>query len=50
MKQLTLSTQLLYDQQCSTEKANKWYEKQPWLVGCNFLLSAAINQIEMWQS
>jgi hypothetical protein len=33
----------------STEKANKWYEEQPWLVGCNFTPSTAINQLEMWQ-
>ena len=37
-------------QQWSVEKANEWYKKQPWLVGCNFLPSTAINQIEMWQS
>ncbi len=33
-----------------TEKqANQWYKKQPWLVGCNFSPSTAINQLEMWQ-
>jgi hypothetical protein len=32
------------------EQANKWYTKQPWLVGCNFLPSTAINQLEMWQA
>ncbi len=32
------------------EQANKWYSKQPWLVGCNFAPSTAINQLEMWQS
>ncbi|MBW7891450.1 MAG: hypothetical protein H3C48_10605 [Chitinophagaceae bacterium] len=31
------------------EQANDWYNKQPWLVGCNFLPSTAINQLEMWQ-
>jgi hypothetical protein len=31
------------------EKANEWYNAQPWLVGCNFLPSNAINQLEMWQ-
>ncbi len=31
------------------EKANKWYAEQPWLVGCNFIPSTAINQLEMWQ-
>lgn len=33
----------------SKEKANKWYDQQPWLVGCNFSPSTAINQLEMWQ-
>jgi endo-1,4-beta-mannosidase len=31
------------------EKANEWYARQPWLVGCNFIPSTAINQLEMWQ-
>ena len=31
-------------------QAQAWYEKQPWLVGCNFIPSTAINQLEMWQS
>lgn len=34
----------------SKEKANDWYDKQPWLVGCNFTPSTAINQLEMWQA
>jgi hypothetical protein len=34
----------------SQEKANAWYAKQPWLVGCNFIPSSAINQLEMWQA
>ena len=34
----------------TTEKANEWYDKQPWLVGCNFLPSTASNQLEMWQA
>ncbi len=34
----------------SAEKANDWYAKQPWLVGCNFTPSTAINQLEMWQA
>lgn len=31
------------------EKANDWYKKQPWIVGCNFVPSTAVNQLEMWQ-
>lgn len=34
----------------SKEKANEWYAEQPWLVGCNFTPSTAINQLEMWQA
>jgi hypothetical protein len=37
------------DGQWSVEKANDWYAKQPWIVGCNFLPSTAVNSIEMWQ-
>ncbi len=36
-------------QRWSTEKANDWYDNLPWLVGCNFIPSTAINQMEMWQ-
>jgi len=32
------------------DKANAWYDRQPWLVGCNFIPSTAINQLEMWQA
>jgi hypothetical protein len=31
-------------------QANTWYEKQSWIVGCNFIPSTAINQLEMWQA
>jgi hypothetical protein len=34
----------------SAEKANAWYERQPWLVGANFIPSDAINQLEMFQA
>jgi len=34
----------------SREAAQSWYQKQPWLVGCNFIPSNAINQLEMWQA
>lgn len=34
----------------SKQKANIWYSEQPWLVGCNFQPSTAINQIEMWSA
>jgi hypothetical protein len=32
------------------DKANQWYAQQPWLVGCNYVPSSAINQIETWQA
>jgi hypothetical protein len=32
------------------DKAKAWYGEQPWLVGCNYLPSTAINQLEMWQA
>ena len=34
----------------SVAEAKGWYERQPWLVGRNFLPSTAINQLEMWQA
>lgn len=34
----------------SQERANAWYRKTGWLVGCNYAPSTAINQIEMWQA
>ena len=33
----------------TVEKANDWYKKQPWISGCNFQPSTAINQLEMFQ-
>ncbi len=33
----------------SEERAREWYDKNGWVVGCNFVPSNAINQIEMWQ-
>src|SRR3546814_17783513 len=32
------------------EAAHRWFARQPWLVGCNFTPSNAINQLEMWQA
>jgi hypothetical protein len=34
----------------TVEKANAWGREMPWLVGCNFGPSSAINELEMWQS
>ena len=32
------------------QEANAWHQKQPWLVGSNFIPSSAINELEMWQA
>ena len=31
------------------EKAQEWMDAQPWIVGCNYVPSYAINQYEFWQ-
>lgn len=33
----------------TTDAAWRWHSARPWLVGCNFTPSTAINQLEMWQ-
>ena len=33
----------------TADEAKHWYHDQPWLVGCNFVPSTAVNQLEMWQ-
>src|SRR5574337_19958 len=32
------------------ERAQAWYAQKPWLVGCNYIPSTAVNQLEMWQA
>ena len=47
----------VYEDECSsgaldrwtTKAAWQWYDALPWLVGCNFTPSYAINQLEFWQ-
>ncbi|MFN5951390.1 MAG: hypothetical protein ACK43N_23065, partial [Pirellulaceae bacterium] len=34
----------------SRERAVQWYSQQSWPVGCNFLPSTAVNELEMWQA
>ena len=36
--------------QWTKERANQWYAEQAWRVGCNFIPSTAVNQLEMWQA
>jgi len=33
----------------SISRAQEWMDKNGWLVGCNYIPSNAINQLEMWQ-
>ncbi|MDO4576290.1 MAG: cellulase family glycosylhydrolase [Planctomycetia bacterium] len=33
----------------TVEKAQAWGKKQPWIVGCNYVPTYAVNQLEMWQ-
>ena len=33
----------------TAEKARAWEAAQPWIVGCNYVPTYAINQLEMWQ-
>jgi hypothetical protein len=33
----------------SISRAQEWFDKNGWLVGCNYIPSNAINQLEMWQ-
>jgi aldose 1-epimerase len=47
---LTINTILLHAQRWTAARANKWYAAQGWRVGCNFIPSTAINQLEMWQA
>lgn len=37
-------------QRWTLEQAAQWQREQPWLVGCNYIPSTAINQLEMWQA
>ncbi len=34
----------------TAQRANDWYKKQGWLVGCNYIPASAINELEMWQA
>src|SRR3954469_21030800 len=33
----------------SKQRAAEWFEKKVWIVGCNYIPSNAVNQLEMWQ-
>ncbi len=46
---LTLSAQTA-PPRWTAAQANAWYDRQPWLVGANYVPSDAINQLEMFQA
>lgn len=37
-------------QRWTEAEANAWYDRQPWLVGANYVPSDAINELEMFQA
>jgi hypothetical protein len=37
-------------QRWSEDQANSWYDRQPWMVGADYVPSDAINQLEMFQA
>lgn len=41
-------TELAY--RWTQQRANEWFEKHGWIVGCNYIPHNAINQLEMWQA
>jgi hypothetical protein len=47
---LTISDSIGVSNRWSANKAWQWLMWQPWLVGCNFLPSTAVNDVEMWQA
>ena len=47
---LAVSTARAAEGPWSVEKAQAWGKEHPWLVGCNYCPSTAINQLEMWQA
>lgn len=32
------------------EQASAWHQSHPWLFGCNYVPSTAVNDMEMWQA
>jgi Cellulase (glycosyl hydrolase family 5) len=47
---LFLSSLVCARQRWTEEEAAGWYQRQPWLVGSNFIPKDAINELEMWQA
>jgi hypothetical protein len=38
------------DRRWSLERVRSWWREGAWPVGCNFIPSTAVNQLEMWQA
>ena len=47
---LTLASDAVARDRWTPAEAQTWAKSQPWLVGCNYIPSTAINQLEMWQA
>lgn len=47
---MTIASPSAAAERWSSQQAGEWHNAQPWLVGCNFIPSTAINQLEMWQA
>ena len=50
VKKVPIKTKIMNATVWTQGKSNNWYASQPWISGCNFQPSTAINQIEMWQA
>jgi hypothetical protein len=46
----TLAQTPIVPDRWTEQQANAWYDKQPWLVGADYVPSDAINQLEMFQA
>lgn len=40
----------MLEKRWSRERIWDWYDSRPWMRGCNFLPSNAVNYIDMWQT
>lgn len=47
---LQAETEAVISGRWSIQRAADWQQTNHWLVGCNFIPSSAINQLEMWQA
>lgn len=38
------------DRRWTKDRITSWYNRQGWLLGCNYAPSSAVNQLEMWEA